>query len=626
MKNSLKQMLRTPVRTGLFFVLMIFSALLMTLGACIWVKSYRTMVSYENRFITIGTVRQIPRAFEQTMYWDAAEKRWQFMKNAQYSSYYTTEDLEFPGAEYIAGPEQRAFYGSYTPEYLKLYKSKGLDEVKKSVFIAEFSPLEDCIPNESVNIQITKIIGGDSRIEGSMEYFCDHMNPAPDRLYKDKTYVAVLESYLYVHGAAADEIKKEASASGTRLGLEYIPASLASGLYLPDGSIVEDEFREKQKIYEVTEDFYETDAGKRLLNLAKTMEYTYDIQPVTGTNKTCLLMPFYNGDSYICQGRDISEKEYADGSKVCLAPKTFMENNGLSLGDNVKVALLYADTNSNAGRKFRLDGSMSLSASFIDAEGNPLEPFETSEYKVVGIYDTVGGNANNLFRSGSDELIIPMESIQADEGKNLLSCGPMTDTTSSFQIPNGTIDEFLEKYSQYGRDDLEFTFYDRGYSQLKEGIDNMKNLSFFLLLAGIILTGLLLFFFSHLFISKQAAQTAIERSLGMTCSQCRWSIMSGFVLMILFGSIIGSLSGALISNNISAENAGHAYYDMAYTVGNANALGEDIAENMPVEAVGGTAFGCMIMITALGTGIALSKINKSLKREPMQLLAERRKE
>ncbi len=130
-------------------------------------------------------------------------------------------------------------------------------------------------------------------IAGTMEYFCDHMNPAPDMLYKDKTYVAVLESYLYVHGSVADEIKKEASASGTRLGLEYIPASLASGLYLPDGSMVEDEFREKQKIYEVTEGFYETDAGKRLLNLAKTMEYQYDIQPVTGTNKTCLLMPFY---------------------------------------------------------------------------------------------------------------------------------------------------------------------------------------------------------------------------------------------------------------------------------------------------------------------------------------------
>ena len=67
MKNSLKQMLRTPVKTVLFLVLTFFAALLITLGASIWLKSYRTMAEYEDRFITIATVRQVPRAFEQTL-------------------------------------------------------------------------------------------------------------------------------------------------------------------------------------------------------------------------------------------------------------------------------------------------------------------------------------------------------------------------------------------------------------------------------------------------------------------------------------------------------------------------------------------------------------------------------
>lgn len=96
--------------------------------------------------------------------------------------------------------------------------------------------------------------------------------------------------------------------------------------------------------------------------------------------------------------------------------------------------------------------------------------------------------------------------------------------------------------------------------------------------------------------------------------------------MILLGSIIGFVTGAGISSNISAGNAGYTYYDMTYTVGSANAAGEDITENTQAEAAGWTALGCTIWITVLGTGIALGKINKSLKREPMQLLAERQKE
>ena len=35
MRNSLKQMMRTPVRTVFFLVLVVFAALLMTLGTCV---------------------------------------------------------------------------------------------------------------------------------------------------------------------------------------------------------------------------------------------------------------------------------------------------------------------------------------------------------------------------------------------------------------------------------------------------------------------------------------------------------------------------------------------------------------------------------------------------------------
>lgn len=247
---------------------------------------------------------------------------------------------------------------------------------------------------------------------------------------------------------------------------------------------------------------------------------------------------------------------------------------------------------------------------------------------MVGIYDTVSENmdAVNGYTSGSDELIVPMKSIEAREGKNLMDVGPMTDKTASFRIPNGTIKEFQLGFAQCGIDDLAFPFYDIGYSALKAGMDDMRNLSFLLLASGILLAGLLLFFFSHLFITKQAKRTAIERSLGMTPMQCRWSMLSGFLLLVFLGSLIGSAAGVRVSADISAENARTSYFDTAYTAGAAHVTNEVIVEEVQAENRWLLAPCCAAALTAAGTGIALIKMNRSLKKEPMQLLAEREKE
>ena len=623
MKNSLKQMMRTPVRTILFLTLMVFAAFLMTLGAGIWLKGNRTLEQYEDRFMTIGTVRQIPDSFEQELLWNAETRDYDVKKNAQYSSYFTPEDLLFPGAEYIAGPEQRSLFIAYQPEYTTLYKSMNTEPLSWSALIAEFSPVEDCVPSESVQIRITKVIGGDPRLEGGVDYFCDHRNPTPEMLYKDKTYVAMLgHQGFFIHGKAYEE--KMQSKSEVRIGLELIPYSLESELLWPNGSRPEDAFRDGQQIFEVTDGFYETETGRRILNLANSELIWQDCQPVTGTYQTALLMPFYNGQAYICEGRDISEEEYANGGKVCLAPKTFMENNGLSVGDSVKVQLLYTDRKANAGRMFSLGGGIKFYSGQVDAGGNPLEVFETSDYTVVGIYDVTFSGTESIFDPGADELIVPMESIEARHGTNLMSCGPMTDVTSSFRIPNGSIDEFLRGWAQYGTDKLEFTFYDMGYSRLKAGIDNMKAVSLILFASGVILTVLLLFFFSHLYITKQAERTAIERSLGMKPAQCRWSMLSGFAMLTLIGSVLGAAAGFRMSVDISAANAGETYYETAYTAGITGTVNE-----IPVEEAADSkmpAAYCTLFIVAAGVGIAWAKMNRSLKREPMRLLAERAEE
>ena len=71
-------------------------------------------------------------------------------------------------------------------------------------------------------------------------------------------------------------------------------------------------------------------------------------------------------------------------------------------------------------------------------------------------------------------------------------------------------------------------------------------------------------------------------------------------------------------------NAGESYYETTYTVGLTNAENEVVVEeaaDTQMLAVWSTLF-----IVAAGVGIAWVKMNKSLKREPMQLLSERQEE
>ncbi len=105
------------------------------------------------------------------------------------------------------------------------------------------------MPDESAPVQITKVIGGDPRLEGVVDYFCDHRNPSPEMFYKDKTYVAMMGSQgIYIHGKVYEE--KMQSKSEVHIGLEMVPFSLESDVLLPDGSQPEDALLQRSVRYD----------------------------------------------------------------------------------------------------------------------------------------------------------------------------------------------------------------------------------------------------------------------------------------------------------------------------------------------------------------------------------------
>ena len=69
-RNSVKQMLRTPIKAILFLILMTASVILLTMGVNLFFISERIQEQIEATFITMGTVEQRAVSTAKERYWD----------------------------------------------------------------------------------------------------------------------------------------------------------------------------------------------------------------------------------------------------------------------------------------------------------------------------------------------------------------------------------------------------------------------------------------------------------------------------------------------------------------------------------------------------------------------------
>ncbi|MGB4657849.1 MAG: FtsX-like permease family protein [Mobilitalea sp.] len=607
-KNSIRQLKRTPLKTTFFVLLLAAASAFFSLGGNLWSLNDSNRKQYENTFITIGTVEQRASAVQQVKRWDAELKEYHIYNRAEYNKALPLSVLDFEGANYIYNPEHRCYYGAYCPEY------DNDTEKSYEFIIVEVSPLKDGIPDEHVQLQIKKVLLGAKSMEGSEIDFVSMEDPEPKKLYKDKTYLMSLYDYISQNESGGfDHV--------------YVPwPEMNSAQVSATGEIIEDGIAEDYFGEEITEGFYETAIGKRWLTLIDSEELWADTIPVTATQNTNLLMSFYSGETYIYKGKDISEEEYGIGKKVCLISRKFARINNLEVGESIHLPLYYANYADSAGGDFRLKGGGAI-YNVLNAKGEVYPVFEDSNYFITGIYDVSPGSMGGRYGIGNNEVIIPKSSIKNSDENNILDFRPMKGYNTSFQIANGQIENFLAAWKKYGTEELEITFYDRGYSQLQAGMNNMKSLSRIFSVAGLILVFLVIVFFCNMFITKQRKRTAIERSLGLSKKQCMRSLLSGILLLIVIGSVLGCSLGVLLTNKVSKETGYKSYYD--YTYGN-TALSSEKEDTKAMDSDLPTmvkvSLGMEGIILLIGISISFVMISSNLKKEPLELLATSGKE
>lgn len=478
--------------------------------------------------------------------------------------------------------------------------------------VLEIQPVESCVPSGPVRVRVKRVLFGNTRVDEEI-LFCDHYNPNPQPMYADKTYVVALQT----------------NGSHQGYGDEYRPIdSINSSQYDHNGKRLTDSvtFDSDAPWSEVSADFYSTPVGLRWLELAVALEKTKSTIPVVPTDSTGLLVSFYNGNAHIIAGRDITEEEYCKGQNVCLIRKNFAELNKIAVGDELQLALYYADYRNSSSRVFSPTGTtIGVNVGLLNANGKGYTVFQNGTYIIVGVYEesTIARESSG-YDMGGNAVIIPALSVKNSDENNVVNFGSMRGFNTVFQIPNGTIETFLKSWEAQGVDGLDITFYDKGYTNLKTGLDMVKGIAFSLLIAGSSISVLILVFFCHLFIGKQKKRTAVERSLGMTKGKCTRSLLYGIMLIVFLGSTIGSITGYFLLSGTMERFIGQAQvqaYDTSFSNW-VNSSGKDL----DVEIKTSTADplfcfyvgSCMILFSA---GIALTYIRGNIKAEPLKLLS-----
>lgn len=621
MINSIKQLLRTPFKLILFLLLTAISTALLVLGLHLWNDTSKKLNALEESFTTIATVAQKEDSIRTHNIWDAALERYSHSTHSVYNSVISETVLEYDGANYLKGPEKRPYYGAYMPGYRKMFE-EGLMMLERYLFI-EFSPVEDCIPDHPVQVNITKVLSGE--IYGSDQlWYCDHYRENPEPLYAGNRYIACLSVIDNTHTKAQ---------VGTNI--EFVPFGMPvySSQFDKTGKEMESvlNLNEFLSCEEVTEDFYQTGRGRYWLNLIETYHQIDETIPVLPTESLELLSAFHEGEATIVDGREITDEEFQNGEMVCLITREFAQNNELVVGDTIILPLYFANYGSAPSFSFGY-GFGGIYFSLLNAQGEFYPVFWEAEYEIAGIYRYSGGKTggpNSQTEMARDMVIIPSKSVKASDENNIVDYGPMADTTTSFQISNGSIAEFEAAFNKSVPESsmLEITYDDNGYEQISGDLKSTRDIALLLGTIGLFSTLAILMLLLYFFVVKQKKRTAIERSLGMSPRQCRISIISSIMVLTVIATITGSIiSSVLIQNVITLKEEEEASYSTMYSSWAQEEVTEELIDNSNTDiAVSSLLINLLVpallLIFMLISSVIL--VNRNLSIEPILLLSTR---
>ncbi len=576
MKNSMKQLFRTPVKTALFLLLITAAALLLVFSAGLLSETDQRIDKVENSFTTVARVEQVPALAGITAQWINPCFGLGVQSRDVWDKRVSVENLQFEGANYVTAPEYRPYY---ITEHSDWEHTVEVDRFQDNwLHIFEFTALEDSDELGGAYVRVDRFLlrqhtdaedmGVFPPQEGETVFLCQcggtyHIQEGIiTPIKKGKRYIATVELQ---HSCQYHTIPNEISEDYWTTNLEYVihDAPYSSQCDANGDEIKSEHFPYLEngsqnicRIEEVTEDFYEEGGrGRDWLLWAKTVNQHQKYFPVMPVSGLQMIPVFQENRAYLSDGREITREEYDSGASVCLVPEDTLQKNGWKIGDKLSLPMLCSLYGPNAAMTTippRGDRELYLNVRYdfspIKADGSVYEPFWTAEYEIVGTYGLLQNNA--VFTDGEiypDTILIPENSVRASDADNIACYKHLDGKTATFQIENGTIDDFdaALRANVPQAENLSVTYNDNGYTEIMESLQSTRAAAQLLFIVGLLAAVAVVLLLLYFFIVKEKKRTAIERSLGMSKRQCRVSLMAGILILTVLASSLGTAGAAM---------------------------------------------------------------------------------
>lgn len=575
MKNSLKQLFRTPVRALLFFLLMAAATALLAFGSVLYAQSSQRIAEVEGSFTTLGMIRQVPAKTVTEVQptgpcgWGGGV-RWEDI----WDDIEGVDVLNFEGAEYLTPPENRPYYIANAPALTHVAQNQVLTQIH----VAQAVALEDSDPDTgAAKMQVEKVLttydDGYTMLydkssvmkEGKVFLLCQCQSDRENRtaLEKGKQYVFSCEGFSCSMPQHSKELSEHQLDTREYVAWSnpYCQQFDKNGRELPSTYFSSNS--KSDRIDEITEDFWEPggygEKWEYWVDYQEKGDHWFTVAPV---NDLQLLPAFQNHKAYLSKGREITEEEFSSGAAVCMLPDAVLDSADLQIGDKIPLSMLcsvYGAPEDEVGFPmwFRL--------SPFNAQGKLYEPFWEAEYEIVGTYSLTNQTAAlSKGEIANDMLVIPAASVLASDENNIAYFSTLKPAQATFLLPNGSVDSF-EAALQKALPDLEgleIIYNDNGYEEIMGSLRSAWITSVLLFAVGLLAAVAILLLLLYFFIVKQKKRTAIERSLGMTKRQCRVSLLAGILVLTVLSTTIGSLSAALLLKQVDITSRS----DPGYTV------------------------------------------------------------
>ncbi|GEM_PF-2111491 len=589
-QNSLRQVVRTPVRTSLFVVLLTAVTAFLTIGINLHLSAALSIAEADEAFTTIGTI--------------------------------SFRDLDNPDLNL---PDIMNY------DYSPIVGSKHVRLLDRRIMLAGVADVTTVF--DDVSVAPSRIGVSYSVIEFIPLEFTVDGKPAVQLLRVPHSYRG-----CFKEGKVITLVAGGGEAYQLQPGKKYITSGyesfqgkncsvyplLSQALLQHSGFLGEE--ASFASIMEITcEDFWESEDGLLWAHLVEMLQTSVQTLNVYTTNDLATMRIFNQGKALIASGRPFTQAEYDAGAKVCIINAATAKRNGLQVGDRISLAI--------SEQPLIFTGVGSMAEDFSDVAAS------REGYEIIGLY-TIIENMGAAYGLHEDTVFVPQRSVSI-QPDNITVAGtdnsnsvrgdsegisevflPGWENFVSFRLVNGSVEAFKEEMAQRGLSGLNFAYYDQGYSKISGALSGMKETAAILTAicaaAGLGI-GLL---FALLFVGRQQRSIAIMYSLGAGRKKALAFLMFSVLLVAGIAVGIGGFAGHILSDFISEAAYTSNVETMAADTSYSGVSGEDPGVGFHVVSPPGhqaplAAAGMVLAVTLVPSSIFAARV---LKAEPMQVL------